>query len=578
MMLNSTKTSQKSSPVTGQSNRGLETAELRELRKFGNRVNRFGANFAVLRLDGELALLCDGGKFESDHERLEQYGRTVIEQRSDKNRHCPLDNLWLFGKAGQVLAAVLNLSGTAVGVALVDLGELPPTDDREGELCYESAGEAANAKTSCLREMLGVFADAFGAERRAQEQIEKVSVELAQTYEELVLLHKLSTNMKVTESDANYLQMACDNLTDIVSVEGIAIFLEKVIDDEKRLVLCAGSGVIDVDEHTAAIMQSRLAEELDCGKDALLDSEVDSPFKYEWPRNIENIIAVPLFGTDRAASRLSEKRSHEGSMIGLMVAVNRLDKQDFDSTDIKLFNSVANGCAVFVENGRLFADLKDLFIGSLKALTNSIDAKDQYTRGHSERVAFISRWIGERLAEQVPLEDEQIHKFYLAGLLHDIGKMGIAEAVLCKKGKLTEQELNHIRAHPSIGACILGEIKQMRDIVPGVLCHHERVDGKGYPNGLLGEQIPLVGKIVGLADGFDAMTSKRVYRDAMTVEQALMEIESKLGTQFDQQVGRVFVNSNVYQLWDVIQDGFADVCAKRDFSQYGAVAVGTLIR
>jgi HD-GYP domain-containing protein (c-di-GMP phosphodiesterase class II) len=118
----------------------------------------------------------------------------------------------------------------------------------------------------------------------------------------------------------------------------------------------------------------------------------------------------------------------------------------------------------------------------------------------------------------------------------------------------------------------------MRDIVPGVLCHHERVDGKGYPNGLLGEQIPLVGKIVGLADGFDAMTSKRVYRDAMTVEQALMEIESKLGTQFDQQVGRVFVNSNVYQLWDVIQDGFADVCAKRDFSQYGAVAVGTLIR
>jgi HD-GYP domain-containing protein (c-di-GMP phosphodiesterase class II) len=426
--------------------------------------------------------------------------------------------------------------------------------------------------------MLAIFQDGFGAERNTEDQIEKVSAELAQTYEELVLLHKLSTNMKVTESDLNYLQMACDSLTDIVSVEGIAVFLERPVDDGKRLVLCAGSGLIDVDEHTAAILQSRLAQEIAAGKEALLDSEVDSPFRFEWPPNIQNIIAVPLYGTDRAAPHLADHGRAGNPMIGLMVAINRLDKPDFDSTDIKLFNSVANGCAVFVENGRLFRDLKELFIGSLKALTNSIDAKDQYTRGHSERVAFISRWIGERLAEHEHLQEEQIHKFYLAGLLHDIGKMGIAEAVLRKKGKLTEQEINHIRAHPSIGAGILGEIKQMRDIVPGVLCHHERVDGKGYPNGLVGEQIPLVGKIVGLADGFDAMTSKRVYRDAMTVEQALTEIEKQLGSQFDERVATVFINSNVYRLWDIIQDGFTEVYEKPDFSEYGTIAVGTLVR
>jgi HD-GYP domain-containing protein (c-di-GMP phosphodiesterase class II) len=267
-------------------------------------------------------------------------------------------------------------------------------------------------------------------------------------------------------------------------------------------------------------------------------------------------------------------------MIGLMVAVNRIDKQDFDSTDAKLFNSVANGCAVFVENGRLFTDLKELLIGSLKALTSSIDAKDQYTRGHSERVAFISRWIAERLSEQEPLQQEQIHRIYLAGLLHDIGKMGIDEAILRKEGKLTEQEINHIRAHPSIGANILSEIKQMRDIVPGVLCHHERMDGKGYPNGLKAEQIPLIGKIIGLADGFDAMTSKRVYRDALTVEQALEEIRKGLGTQFDEKIATLFLNSNVYELWDAIQDGsdFIGAGGKSSFSEYGAVAVGTLIR
>jgi len=233
---------------------------------------------------------------------------------------------------------------------------------------------------------------------------------------------------------------------------------------------------------------------------------------------------------------------------------------------------------VFIENGRLFKDLKELFVGSLKALTNSIDAKDRYTHGHSERVAFISRWIAERLSETVPIEQEQIHKIYLAGLLHDIGKIGIDEAVLRKEGKLTDQEFSRIKKHPSIGASILREIKQMRDIVPGVLCHHERIDGRGYPEGLAGEQIPLTGRIVGLADSFDAMTSKRTYREALTVEQALAEIERCLGTQFDETLGRVFLDSDVTRLWNIIRDGFTEVYGGAGCEEYGAAAVGTLIR
>ena len=260
-----------------------------------------------------------------------------------------------------------------------------------------------------------------------------------------------------------------------------------------------------------------------------------------------------------------------------MVAINIVDKQDFDSTDVKLFNSVANGCAVFVENGRLFNDLKELFIGSLKALTSSIDAKDKYTRGHSERVAFISRWVAERFAENEPLEEDLINKIYLAGLLHDIGKIGIDESVLRKEGKLTESEFDYIRTHPSIGASILGAIKQMRDVVPGVLCHHERIDGKGYPQGLSGEQIPLTGKIVGLADSFDAMISKRTYREARTIEEALEEIRNGLGSQFDEKVATVFLNSDVYQLWEILQKSFGEVYRDDSFSEYGTAAVGTLI-
>ncbi len=562
----------------------LSLSQRRELESFGAKINKFGANFAVCNAADELILLCEGGRFKSSREQLIKLSRQVLDQKGEKS--CSDDPgvpVWRFGDANFVLAAVLksarvsNKGGEVIGTALVDLGDksLCPVSVPSFDI---GGADPAQTDSDYLAEMLGLLVEKFQAETKAEKQIEMVGTELAQTYEELVLLHKLSTNMKVTESDASFLQIACDSLTEIVYVEGIAILLEKTIDDKQQLVVTAGSGLIDIDEQTAAILHSGLMEEINSGKEALLDSEVDSAFKYDWPSNIKNIIAVPLCGKEKTESGFTGKTENGSCIMGLMVAINRIGKQDFDSTDVKLFNSVAGGCAVFIENGRLFKDLKELFIGSLKALTSSIDAKDKYTRGHSERVAFVSRWIAERLSEQEQLDEEQIHMVYLAGLLHDIGKIGTEEAVLRKKGKLTEQEFNRIKQHPSTGAGILHEIKQMRDIVPGVLSHHERVDGKGYPDGLMGDQIPLTGKIVGLADSFDAMTSKRTYRDAMTMEQALAEIEKGLGTQFDEEVGRVFLDSDVKRLWDIIQNGFSEIYRSSDYVEYGAAAVGMLIR
>jgi HD-GYP domain-containing protein (c-di-GMP phosphodiesterase class II) len=567
--------------LSGKSDSRFISSQLRLLSGFAGRINKFGFNFAVCGADGELVLLCEAGKFESDKKRIIDNCLLIFEEEVNAHdaRHLP--------GAGQVseidgrfLVTVLKRGNHHVAAALIDLGDnslWPPLADDDNR------DTQSDMRSSLLNEMLGLFAERFQGEAGAEEQIEMVGTELAKVYEELVLLHRLSTNMRLTESDANFLQMACDSLTNVVTVEGIAILLEKTIDDEKQFVVAAGSGLIDMDNRMASVLYNLLAEEINSGKEALLDSEVDSPFKYHWPENIRNIIAVPLCGKDNVESHNNAAPGLQSDthIIGLMVAINRIDKQDFDSTDVKLFNSVANGCAVFIENGRLFSDIKTLFIGSLKALTRSIDAKDRYTHGHSERVAFISRWIAERLAEKEPLEQEQIHRIYLAGLLHDIGKIGIDEAVLRKKGKLTEQEFECIKKHPLIGAGILREIKQMHDIVPGVLCHHERIDGNGYPGGLTGEQIPLIGKIVGLADGFDAMTSKRTYRNARTVEQALAEIKKGLGTQFDEKVGEVFLNSDIYQLWDIIiRNGsdFIGIYDSMNFSEYGAAALETLIR
>jgi len=327
-----------------------------------------------------------------------------------------------------------------------------------------------------------------------------------------------------------------------------------------------------LDSRMAALLHSRLVDELHRGQEALLDSDVDTPWRFEWPAGIRNIIAVPLYAKDSGDS------GNGASIIGFMVAINHTDKRDFDSTDIKLLTSVTSGCAVFIENGRLFKDLKELFVGSLKALTSSIDAKDQYTRGHSERVAIISHWLAERIAEEEPFEEEQIHRIYLTGLLHDIGKIGVDESVLRKNGKLTSEEWECIQRHPTIGAGILRDIKQMQDIVPGVLCHHERIDGKGYPEGLMGQDIPLAGRIVGLADSFDAMTSKRVYRNAMTIEHALEEIRKGLGTQFDEDIGRVFLNSDINRLWDLIQGAGPSMYGPVRLADYGTAAVGTLLR
>jgi HD-GYP domain-containing protein (c-di-GMP phosphodiesterase class II) len=549
----------------------LNAGQRRELEQLGQRLARFGVNFATVTADGRVVVLSQAGAFASDPQQLIEAARETCIKGAGCGPEGGDPPVWQYADGHLLLAVPLLLPpvGTAcrvaAGAVIVDLGD-------------PSAAGLPGDRLEFLAEVLRLTAQNVQTALRTEEQIEVVGVELARVYEELVLLHKISTNMRVTEADANFLQLACDSLTDIVLVEGIAVLLERVVEGDKRLVVAAGSGLIDIDDRMAAMLYSRLVDEVSRGREALLDSEVDSPFRYDWPDTVKNLIAVPLCAKDKTETGGGRRAKNGVAIIGLMVAVNRVDKPDFDSTDVKLFTSVASGCAVFIENGKLFNDLKELFAGSLKALTNSIDAKDQYTRGHSERVALISRWIAERYAESAELEDEQIHKIYLAGLLHDIGKIGIDENVLRKNGKLTPEERECIQRHPSIGAGILRGIKQMRDIVPGVLCHHERVDGRGYPDGLQGDQIPLTGKIVGLADSFDAMTSRRTYRDALSVEHALGEIRKGLGTQFDTKIGELFLASDIYHLWDMIQESGLQTSDTAHFADYGTAAVGTLLR
>jgi putative nucleotidyltransferase with HDIG domain len=230
---------------------------------------------------------------------------------------------------------------------------------------------------------------------------------------------------------------------------------------------------------------------------------------------------------------------------GALAAVNR-QGEEFGSPDAKLVRSTSSACAIFIENRRLYRELQEMMLDLMRALVSSIDAKDPYTCGHSERVAMTCRKIAVRLG----LRDEEVEHVYLAGLLHDIGKIGTPEAILRKEGRLEPEERLIMIQHPSVGSHILAGIRKLEVIREAVLSHHERIDGKGYPAGLAGDRIPMLARIVGMADAFDAMTSNRPYRPVMPLAQVKREIERNTGTQFDARVAEALLSLDLERLME----------------------------
>jgi HD-GYP domain-containing protein (c-di-GMP phosphodiesterase class II) len=197
------------------------------------------------------------------------------------------------------------------------------------------------------------------------------------------------------------------------------------------------------------------------------------------------------------------------------------------------FNSMAGHIEQYVERLKLAAEEnRELFLGSIKMLAAAIDEKDPYTRGHSGRVAKYSVVIGEYLG----LGAEELDNLRISALLHDVGKIGVDDRVLKKPGKLTNEEFDLMKQHPSKGANIMRPVAQLKDMLPGIELHHERLDGAGYPYGLAGDQIPMMARIIAVADTFDAITTNRPYQSAMDLEFAVERIRSLTISKFDPEV------------------------------------------
>ena len=241
---------------------------------------------------------------------------------------------------------------------------------------------------------------------------------------------------------------------------------------------------------------------------------------------IHSFLAVPLV--------------KDAIIVGALIVSNKKRHSSlFTKANENFLSTLSNYVAIALLNARLYIKLKDLFMTTVRSLVKAVDAKDQYTSGHSERVMKYAYTIGREMG----LEHEKLENLRLSSLLHDIGKLGIKESVLSKPGRLTARERRQIYHHPSIGVRIVDSIADSSKIIRGILEHHEHYDGNGYPNGLKGKEISLEGRIIAVADIFDALTTSRPYKRKYAPEEAYNMVRKGSGTQFDPQVVRSFVRS-----------------------------------
>lgn len=219
-----------------------------------------------------------------------------------------------------------------------------------------------------------------------------------------------------------------------------------------------------------------------------------------------------------------------------IVIVRGSDVAEFHASDMSVIESLSTFCGDLIRNHRLVRELGEMSVAMVRSLVNAVDEKDPYTSGHSLRVAYYAMLLGKELN----LVKVDLQMLQWSALLHDVGKIGIREAVLNKEGKLTVEEFDHIKEHPVRGYHIVKEVRQLSDALDGVLHHHERYDGSGYPTKLAHEDIPLQARIVQIADVFDALTSTRSYRPAFDWRKALSIMEEEAGKTIDPHLQRVF--------------------------------------
>ncbi len=350
------------------------------------------------------------------------------------------------------------------------------------------------------------------------EEVDSLSECLEETFEEISLLHEVAQHLKISESPEQLGKLCLDRIETLIEAETNIIWYE----DQKNTSQFMSNSNSGFDE----LKLARLVAQFD-GHDwnqPLVINQVESSLlSLEFPE-IHNLVLVPI--------------SDGTKSYGWVLSSNLLKIDEYGSIQASLLNSIASFLGTHLRNIDLYAQQEELMLSFVKSFISTLDAKDPYTRGHSERVALIA----QQLAKQLGYSGEFLQEIYLSGLLHDIGKIGLDDDILRKDGKLNDEEYLQVQKHPMIGYKILSGIKKLKNILPGIRNHHEQIDGRGYPDQLKGEDIPLMARIIAVADAYDAMGSDRPYRNGMPLEKLERIFSEGKGVQWDSDVIDAYFN------------------------------------
>ncbi|MFO7769516.1 MAG: GAF domain-containing protein [bacterium] len=292
----------------------------------------------------------------------------------------------------------------------------------------------------------------------------------------------------------------------------------------------------------------------------------DERFNQEWDRRTgyrtRSVLAVPM-------------NDKKGERVGVMQVLNKQGEGTFTSEDVELLCALAGQAAVAVENAQLYEEQKKSFVSFVETLSTAMDARDPITAGHSKRVTAYTVAI----AEEVGYSEKQLEILRVAALLHDIGKIGVPESVLFKDGRLSDDEFEIIKSHARHTLNILNKIhfdREKQEIPMMAATHHEKVDGDGYPLGLAGEEIPEAGRIMAVGDVFDAITSRRHYRDRMEFKRVMEILDSDSGTHFQQAFVEAFKALPLSRVVSILESGNMDPVDPEDMARFGELTVQEL--
>ncbi len=411
-------------------------------------------------------------------------------------------------KTQELLAVPMQVAGKTFGVIeLVNKRDGRPFDKHDLDLLTTISGQVA-----MLIENAGLFL-------RTQEKVRQFATltELSRILNssldpKTVRTRAMEAVMQLLDCEASSLYLIDEDRNELY----FEVALGDRADQVKEVRLKMGEGIAG---WVAQEGKSDLVP--DCSKDPRWARRVDKKSKFQ----TRNMVTVPV--------KAKEK------IIGVLQALNKKKDKLFNEEDLRLIESLADQVAIALENARLYENQRQTFLETAQALAAAIEKRDIYTGGHTKRV----RDFCMACARFLDLNDQEKERLELAAILHDVGKIGIDDSVLRKPGKLTDEEFSQIRAHPTLGFEILSHIKSLTDVIPGTRYHHERPDGKGYPEGLRDGKIPFLARIIAVADTWDAMTSDRPYRPALSDQKALAELRKYSGKQFDENVVKAFIKA-----------------------------------